>query len=230
MERRRDRRTSNSTRNQMEVQPPATPHIWSVWERLVRSGKKATYAVCGNRSVTEEVLSTTMCVVEQTLNARRLTSVSSDVNDLEALTPITFCLATRTFPYPIYHAQKNLWIIENSSDRHKPMQFSYGTDFVKNICKLWIIGKNGDLRANETLKKSVLVWLIEDSHMRGYYNLGRISKTIGWSDGLIRSAKVRTNDGVYKKTGVKLAPVLHGKDVFAMEMGPAMWRLSLLIQ
>ena len=56
-----------------------------VWERLVRSCKKAMYAVFGNRPVTEDVLSTTMCIFEQTLNARPLTPVSSKVNDLEAL-------------------------------------------------------------------------------------------------------------------------------------------------
>ena len=37
------------------------------------------------------------------------------------------------------------------------------------------------------------------------------------SDGVIRSAIVRTNDGVYKRPVLKLAPVLSGKDVFAME-------------
>ena len=116
--------------------PPAAPHFGGVWERLVRSCKKAMYAVLGNRSVAEDVLSTTMCIVEQTLNARPLTPVNSDVNDLEALTPITSFSATGTFAYPIYHAQKNLLIIESSFDKLKPMQISYGTDFGKNICQL----------------------------------------------------------------------------------------------
>ena len=96
--------------------PPAAPRFGGVWEWLVRSCKKAMYALLGNISVTEDILSTTMCIVEQTLNARPLTPVSSDVNDLEALTPITSCLATRTFAYPTYRAQSNLLIIENSFD------------------------------------------------------------------------------------------------------------------
>ena len=37
------------------------------------------------------------------------------------------------------------------------------------------------------------------------------------SDGVIRSARVRTNDGVYKRPVVNLAPVQSGNDVFAME-------------
>ena len=71
--------------------------------------------------------------------------------------------------------------------------------------------------ANETLKEGDLVWLIEDTDKRGYYNLGRVTETIHGSDGLIRSAIVQTNDVVYKRPVMKLAPVLPEKDVFAME-------------
>ena len=70
---------------------------------------------------------------------------------------------------------------------------------------------------NETLKEGDLVWLIKESNKRGYYNLGGVTETINGSDGVIRSAIVRTNDGVYKRPVVKLAPVLLGKYVFAME-------------
>ena len=90
-----------------------------------RNCKKAMYAVLGNRSVTEDVLSTTMCIVEQTLNARLLTHVSSDVN--EALTPNHF------LPYL---PQKNLVTNESSFDKLKHMHISYGTNFGKNICQL----------------------------------------------------------------------------------------------
>ena len=71
--------------------------------------------------------------------------------------------------------------------------------------------------ANETLKEGDLVWLIKDSDKRGYYNLDRVTETIDGSDGVIRSAIVRTYDGVYKRPVVKLAPLLTGKDLFAME-------------
>ena len=56
--------------------PPATPHFRGVWEPLVRNCKKAMYVVLGNRSVTEDVLSTTMCFVEQSLNPKPLTPIS----------------------------------------------------------------------------------------------------------------------------------------------------------
>ena len=80
--------------------PPAAPHFRGVCERLVRSCKKAMYAVLGNRSVTEDVLSTTMCLVEQTLDARPLTHVSSDATNLEAITPNHFLLGNKKLCLP----------------------------------------------------------------------------------------------------------------------------------
>ena len=94
------------------------------------------YAVLVNMSVIKDVLSTTICVVEQTLNAIPLTPVSSDVNDFKALSPNHFLLATGTFAYHIYHVQKNLLIIESSFNKLKPMQISCGTDLVKSLCQL----------------------------------------------------------------------------------------------
>ena len=59
-------------------------------------------AVLDGRSLTDDVLITTMCLVEQTLNARPLTSGSDDPDDLEALTPNHFLLGKGKFsdPFP----------------------------------------------------------------------------------------------------------------------------------
>ena len=58
--------------------PPGAQHFGGIWERLVRSCKQATIAVLDGRSLTDDVLLTTMCLVEQTLNARPLTCVSDN--------------------------------------------------------------------------------------------------------------------------------------------------------
>ena len=71
--------------------------------------------------------------------------------------------------------------------------------------------------ANKTLKKGDRVWLIEESDERGYYNLGRVAESVDGSDGVTRTAIVGANDRVYKRPVVKLAPVLPGKDILAME-------------
>ena len=70
--------------------PPGAPLFGGIWERLVRSCKKAMITVLDGRSLTDDVLITTMCSVEQMFNARPLTTVSDDPDDLEALTPNHF--------------------------------------------------------------------------------------------------------------------------------------------
>ena len=71
---------------------------------------------------------------------------------------------------------------------------------------------------DRSLQQGDFVWLVEDSNKRGYYNLGRITETFEGFDGVIRSAKIRTKDGYYKRPAVKLAPVLPtDEDVFTKE-------------
>ena len=175
------------------------------------------YALLGSRSVTEDVLSTMMCIVEQTLNSRPLTPLSSDSNDLEALTPNHFLLGNKNVCLPYLPC-----VVEIVDHR----KFFRRTQAYANL--IWDRFRKENLptlnnrqkwrsTANETLKEGDLVWLIKDSDKRGYYNLGQVTEAIDGSDGVIRSAIVRTNDGVYKRPVVKLAPVLPGKDVFAME-------------
>ena len=63
-----------------------------------------------------------------------------------------------------------------------------------------------------------LMWFVEDSDKRGYYNLGQITETFEGFDGVIRSAKIRTTVGFYKRPVVNLAQVLPtGGDVFTEE-------------
>ena len=47
-------------------------------------------AIVGNRTLADDILSTTMCPIEQILNSRSLTNVSDDPEDLEDLTPNHF--------------------------------------------------------------------------------------------------------------------------------------------
>ena len=105
----------------------ATPHFGGVWERVVRSCKKAMYAVVGNRTITEDVLSTTICFVEQTLNARTLTTFSSDVTNVEAITPNHFLTGNKNI-CPQY--------LPYSFEKHKVTRMSCGRKFERSIYQL----------------------------------------------------------------------------------------------
>ena len=72
--------------------PPGAPHHGGSWEPLVRSVTRRFYDILSSRRVTEELLGTTLCLVEQALNSRPITLVSTDSRELEALTPNHFLL------------------------------------------------------------------------------------------------------------------------------------------
>ena len=74
--------------------PPSAPHHGGVWERLVRSFKHVFHAIIGNRRLTDEILTTTLCLAEQSLNARPLVPTSADATDLDVLTPNHVLLGT----------------------------------------------------------------------------------------------------------------------------------------
>ena len=141
-------------------------------------------------------------------NSRPLTTVSSDVNvnDLEAWTPNHFLLGNKNvcLPYLPY--------TEEFMDHRKLFQQTQAyailiwNRFRKEYPPMLNNQQKWRSTSKETLKEGDLVWLIEDSDKRGYYNLGRVKETIDGSYGVIRSAKVRTNDGMYKRPVVKLAP------------------------
>ena len=80
--------------------PPAASHMGGIWERLVRSRKKAVDVVLQNQVLTDEVLLTAFAEVEWLVNSRPLTEVSSDVDDLEALTPNHFIIGRGTVNLP----------------------------------------------------------------------------------------------------------------------------------
>ena len=52
--------------------PPSAPHHGGIWERVVRSFKHVFYAVLGNRSLIDEILTTRFCLIEHSLNVRPL--------------------------------------------------------------------------------------------------------------------------------------------------------------
>ena len=80
--------------------PPGAPHFGGIWERPVQSCKKVMIAILDKLSLTDEALSTTMCLVEQALNARLLTAISDNPENLTALTPHHFLLGQENASAP----------------------------------------------------------------------------------------------------------------------------------
>lgn len=74
--------------------PPATPHMGGIWERMVRSVKESMKALDDGRTLSDEVLFTTIAEAEDMINARPLTYMSQEAAYEEAITPNHFLRGT----------------------------------------------------------------------------------------------------------------------------------------
>ncbi len=87
--------------------PPNAPHFGGVWEREVRSIKAALQVAVGSQSVSEDVLSTVLVEVEGILNSKPLGYVSTDVADLDPITPNLLLMGRRdaSLPQVVYASE-----------------------------------------------------------------------------------------------------------------------------
>ena len=76
-----------------QFNPPEAPHFGGVFESVIKSAKRAIYAILKKQvDVNVEELQTAFTGVESLLNSRPLTTVSGDVNDEPVLTPNRFLI------------------------------------------------------------------------------------------------------------------------------------------
>ena len=186
---------------------PAAPHFGGVWERLVRSCKKALYNVLGKQKLSEDKLRTVLCIVEQLINNRPITDVSSDVSDLEPLTPNHFLIGQVSVNWP------NALLSGTSASYRKLFRDQHS--ILVSVWNRWMNEYLPSLQqrskwAKEELsepKVGDLVWIIDKNVHPFSYPLGRIAEVYKGDDDVVRSAMVKTNLGSYKRPIVKLIPV-----------------------
>ena len=130
------------------------------------------YAMLGNRSVTEDVLSNTMCLFEQTLNARPL--FSSDATNLGAITPNHFLHGNKNLRLPYLSVAEQFAVHRKLFRQTQAYADIIWDRFRKEYLPTLNSRKKWQTTTDRSLQQGDLVWLVEDSDKRGYYDLGRI--------------------------------------------------------
>ena len=77
--------------------PHTASHMDGAWERLIRTIRRVMLAVLDNTRLTDEILETVFCEIENIVNSRPLTKLSDDGN-IDALTPNQLLILKKGHP------------------------------------------------------------------------------------------------------------------------------------
>ena len=197
--------------------PPGASHFGGVWERLIRTVRKVLNSLMHEQSLTEDSLRTLLCESEAVLNSRPLTCMSDDPNDMEPLTP-GHLLHQRSgviLPPGLFDAADGV-----GRRRWKQVQYladCFWTRWRREYLPL-LQKRNKWLRPSRNLCVGDVVLLVDHDAPRCHWRLGRVTQVFTSSDGLVRSARVRTSRGVMERPATKLVLLLSEEEAHGPQM------------
>ena len=183
--------------------PPLGSHHGGIWERSIRTARKILNALLQQQTVDDEGLHTLLCEVESVMNARPITTVSSDHQDLEPMTPnhlLLFKAGDGKLPLDVFDNQdpyRRRWRqIQHLADVFWRRWIKEYLPLLKSRQKWTTPRKN--------LEVGNLVLLVDPFAPRNVWPLGTVVQVHKGRDGLVRQAEVRTRNGLYKRPIDKL--------------------------
>ena len=188
---------------QWHFNPPASPHFGGAWERLVKSVKRALKAIAGNQRVTDETLLTFMTEAEALINSRPLTPVSSDCQDLNALTPNHFLLGRANVSLPP-DVLTDADLCSRKRWRHAQMMANHFWDRWVREYLPTLTERRKWRKDTQNLSEGDLVLVAEDLSPRGHWPLARVTRVLPGDDGMVRAVEVRTKRGSYVRPATKI--------------------------
>jgi hypothetical protein len=189
-----------------DFNPPSAPHFGGLWEAGVKSVKTHLRRVVGSQILTFEELNTVLVQIEAVLNSRPLCPLSSDPNDLTALTPGHFLtLAPLTcLPEPnLEHVKLNCLSRWQLLQRmHQSFWDRWHREYLHTLQQ-----RSKWHKPQTDLSRGTLVLIKNDQVPPLQWNLGRVEDIHPGADGVIRVATVKTNGGSFQRPVVKLCPL-----------------------
>ncbi|CAG2242219.1 unnamed protein product [Mytilus edulis] len=192
----------NSISNQgikWHFNPPLAPHFGGIHETMIKSAKRAIYAILGNADINDEELLTAFTGAEALINSRPLTYQSADPKDDTPLTPNHFLhgqlgghFAPETVDITDFNPRKR-WRRIQELIRH----------FWKRWIRQWLPGLNN----KKGHKTDDIVLVMNPNVQRGHWPLGRIIEVFPGKDGHVRVAKVSLGQTVFMRPITKLCPL-----------------------
>ncbi|KRX13995.1 hypothetical protein T07_7059 [Trichinella nelsoni] len=168
---------------------------------ISRRGKPSTALrkVLAKALVSREELVTILCEIEARINARPLTTISDDSNDLAPLTPFHFLTGRTLMKLPDMTTRRLVGKKSTSTTMTLRRRWYYQRKILRHLWQRWrkeyLVNFNNRRKwKTQKLEPSIgdIVLLCEDGQTRNNWPLGRILELCRTSDGMKRSALLKT--------------------------------------
>ncbi|XP_037929746.1 uncharacterized protein LOC119664302 [Teleopsis dalmanni] len=198
-------KTSSNKGIDFKFIPPRAPHFEGLWEAAVKSAKHLMIKGIFNASLTYEELTTVITEIKAMLNSRPITKMSSDPNDLTALTPGHFLIGepptTNVDPY------------QKESRMSLSSRWRIVSELKQEFWRRWSKEYLNELQSRYKWKQQKAnlcqgnLVIIKDDNLPMYkWPLGRVQQVYEGEDGLVRVADIKTANGIFKRPLRSLAP------------------------
>lgn len=201
--------------------PKRAPWWGGWWERLIGLTKTAIKKVLGRAQVTYQILLTVVTEVEAILNDRPITYVASGLDDPEPLTPSHLLCGRRLTSLPYQDVSSEDTISPGTSSyssltKRVRIQTKLIEDFKSRWKHEYLTGLREHHKTTGQNKQTIEVGDVVHIHNetpRCTWKLAVVDELIRGNDERVRSAKVRTANGVTNRPIVKLYPLEVKSDV-----------------
>lgn len=187
--------------------PARSPSFGGIWETGIKSVKYHLKRILSNTAYTFEEFCTIICQIEAILNSRPLSPLSSDPEDLSALTPAHFLIGRNLTSLPEHNL---LDVPENRLDLYQKLQ-----TVTQHFWRRWQKEYVGELQtrhkwkqnANQLIKMDSLVLVKEENLATLNWKLGRVTKLMPGSDGIVRVVDIKTDKGTIRRSLNNICPL-----------------------
>ncbi|GFW47584.1 integrase catalytic domain-containing protein [Trichonephila clavipes] len=184
--------------------PPRAPHMGGLWEAGIKSVKYHLKRALGRSRLTYEEFETVIIQVEGILNSRPLTPISNDFDNFEVLTPAHFLIGRSINsilepPLVINISDNRLSRWQRTTKVIQVVWKKWSTDYLNTLQQRgkWMMEK-------ENVMCGTMVIVKEDFTPVCNWLLGRVVEVNHGSDGKVRTVRIKTKNGEFKRPITKI--------------------------
>lgn len=192
---------------------PGAPHHGGIYEAAVKSTKHHLVRIIGDTTLTFEEYATVLCQTEACVNSRPLCALSDDPTNLNALTPAHFLIGEALVRIPDEEDFRR-------TPTHRLNRWNHLQQITQHFWERWrkeylttLINRSKWTTTQRNIQTGDMVIIKEDNTPPLKWKLGRVTEVITGTDGLVRTAIIRTATGVFRRPITKFGVLISAESI-----------------